>query len=133
MAKTKTKKRRKAAGAGRGMLKACGRPSRLIGPEDVRPGIWVTVSEVTHRLPDACDDGFSPAGELRRLGTMTWTGPSMIAGMPLLVQAVSLPFVLTTDAEGEPWELDLRKHRLARLPKQCGRRAAALWKAKAKK
>ncbi len=95
--------------------------SRLIGPEDIRPGIWVTVSETTYRGPaeERPYDGGS-------IATVTWTTLSCMAGVPYKVRAVALPFVYVTDAAGGVETLDLRRERLARLPSNYGRLAMKL-------
>ena len=96
-------------------------PTRLIGPEDVTPGDYVTIAETTGQvLPNRCVEAHEREIELLKF-TM-WPDE---AGQPLKVQAVSLPFVLVQTVGGPSAIIDLRQHRLARLPEAFGRLAFA--------
>ncbi|MEM1012640.1 MAG: hypothetical protein AAGI46_10535 [Planctomycetota bacterium] len=89
--------------------------SRLIGPEDLKVGLWVTVAEQTYMGP--ADEQPHGGGVI---DTVTWTGAHCRTGEPFEVRAVALPFVYATDADGDVTTLDLRRQRLARLPKAYG-------------
>lgn len=94
-------------------------PSRLIGPEDVRPGIYVTVSHETFEFVPRLH-GKPEAGGVEPIRV---TFIPHHAGRPFKVVSVCLPFVLVKD----PWDrhhpFDLRCHRLARLSASFGKTA----------
>jgi hypothetical protein len=93
------------------------RASRLIGPEDVRPGEFVTIAETTWQyvcLP--CDDSF--ASEARICHVTGWPEAS---GWPLKILKVCLPYAFAETTSGTHVTLDLRRHRLSRLRKSYGR------------
>ena len=119
---TKTNKRRKAKSKTK--TAAVGTPSRLIGPEDVAPGLYVTVSRETREAVwiDDCPSTGEPT--LRRETYDVWPWYSEV----LKVHAVSLPFVIATTAGGEVETVDLRRQRLARVAKKVGKIAFALTK-----
>lgn len=95
------------------------KPSRLIGPEDVRPGIFVTVSHETFQfIPN--ENGGLDGGHIEPAHV---TVIPCDAGQPLLVKNVCLPFVLVTDPKGSCYSLDLRRARLARLSTGFGKEA----------
>ncbi|MBI1367536.1 MAG: hypothetical protein GC162_02665 [Planctomycetes bacterium] len=92
------------------------KPTRLIGPEDVKVGHYVTIA---HESVECFKLNCSVPGqdtidvlhvEMRYCG----------AGWPMKVLAVSQPYVLVTDPRGRSFNLDLRRYRLARLPKRFG-------------
>lgn len=90
--------------------------SRLIGPEDVRPGQFVAIAETTWQyvcLP--CD--YSVATEARVVHVTGWPEGS---GWPLKILKVCLPYAFAETASGAPVTIDLRRHRLARLRKSYG-------------
>ncbi len=92
--------------------------SRLIGPEDVRPGQYVTVSEKTWQIlcmPEAC------GGIAEEPWVAHVSGWPDGAGWPLRVVRVCLPYVLAVNAAGEHVTVDLRCHRLSRLSKAYGK------------
>ena len=96
------------------------KPSRLIGPEDVKPGQFVTIAEVTEQyvcFPDAGPD------TTPRVESVTLQPAG--AGCPFRVEQVSLPFVLVVAPDGQRYAADLRRHRLARLSRRYGRAAFA--------
>lgn len=101
--------------------------SRLIGPEDVKPGQFVTVAEVTEQyvyLPaEACVGGNVEP----RVAAVTLR--SAAAGWPFRVEQVSLPYVLVIAPDGERYAADLRRHRLARVRKRYGKAAFRLHEA----
>ena len=90
-------------------------PSRLIGPEDIELGDYVTVSHETFEyVPSACKRDIKPS----RVTLMVDN-----AGRPLKVVSVCQPFVLVEDPNGKHYPLDLRRHRLARLSMTYGNTA----------
>lgn len=95
------------------------KPSRLIGPEDVRPGDYVTVAHATYELiPSPCDERWR-----RDPGPVRITVMPCCAGRPLKVIDRCAPFVLVEDPDSTRYTLDLRRLRLARLSKRYGRSA----------
>jgi hypothetical protein len=86
--------------------------SRLIGPEDIRPGQYVTVAEETHEIMPVGSDRECKIVIEPQLVTMRchWSG------IPFKVVSVALPYVLARDFERDPVMLDLRRFRLAVLP-----------------
>lgn len=89
-------------------------PSRLIGPEDIEPGDYVTVSHETFEyLPSGCERDAEP---------MRVTLIADNAGRPLKVVSICQPFVLVKDPNGKHYPLDLRAHRLARLSASYGKK-----------
>ena len=100
-------------------MSTCKKPSRVIGPEDVRIGDYLTVTHTTYEfIADPCagitQDEVKPA----RVTVIPWD-----AGRPVKVVAVCLPFVLVVDASRNTDTLDLRRHRIAKLGKDYGRKA----------
>ena len=98
--------------------KKLSKASRLIGPEDVRAGQYVTIAETTWQfacIPDACD---SFAGEARIVHVSGWPEAS---GWPLKILKVCLPYAFAETASGAHVTLDVRRHRLSRLHKSYGR------------
>ena len=116
MSKTKKKDRTRSGGADVVPVDdILPQPSRLIGPEDVRVGAFVTVSEQTFQMiapPDGC--GVSPT--LHHITGVPWN-----AGTAYKVVGVCLPFVATIDRDGDAETFDLRRHRLALLSDSFGR------------
>lgn len=96
------------------------KPSRLIGPEDIRVGQYVTCAHQTYELvPSPCD---VPTGDRHvEPHYVTVTAPD--AGEALRVEAVCLPYVLVRTMHGRIDAVDLRQVRLARLSKAYGRAA----------
>lgn len=97
--------------------------SRLIGPEDVAAGDFVTVSHETLEVVPwgeigGCDGGGVKAVRVEVL--------SERAGRALKVVAVCRPWVLVEEAWGECCALDLRSVRLARLSGAYGKAAFKL-------
>jgi hypothetical protein len=95
------------------------KPTRLIGPEDIAVGQYVTISHETLQLL-RCDTSVSMQPVLETISVQMRYGG---AGWPMKVQAVSQPYVLVTDPRGRSFSLDLRRFRLARLPKKFGKAA----------
>jgi len=93
--------------------------SRFVGPEDVRPGDYVTISHTTHEVI-ACDAPITGSQEMEPIRVRTL---SALAGWPFKVVSVSLPFVMVIDAYGDHATLDFRRHQLARVPKSYGKAA----------
>ncbi|MEL7238399.1 MAG: hypothetical protein AAGK78_06015, partial [Planctomycetota bacterium] len=105
-------------------------PSRLIGPEDVAAGQYVTVVETDHQ---ATWIGDAPSGGGEQVWQEHYTARSCAAGWPYKVVTVSLPYVFAKDTDGEPVVMDLRRHRLARLSDAYGKAAFAATKKLRKK
>ncbi len=95
------------------------KPSRVIGPEDVRRGDYVTVTHTLYEyISDLCAATPGQEVPITRVTVM-----SDDAGKANKIVEVCLPFVLVKDANGKLDSLDLRRHRVARLTKAYGRRA----------
>ncbi len=95
------------------------KPSRVIGPEDVRCGDYVTVTHTLYEyIQDPCSSTPGHEIPIARVTVM-----SDDAGKAKKIVEVCLPFVLVKDATGKLDSLDLRRHRIARLTKAYGRRA----------
>jgi hypothetical protein len=93
--------------------------SRLIGPEDVRAGQYVTIAEKTWQILCIPDDACAAATAEPRIGHVSgWPDE---AGWPLRVVKVCLPYVFAETAAGGHVAVDLRCHRLSRLSKSYGR------------
>jgi hypothetical protein len=93
--------------------------SRFVGPEDVQPGDYVTISHTTHEVI-ACDAPVIGGQEMTPMRVRTM---SLMAGWPFKIVSVSLPFVMVIDADGDHATLDFRRHQLARLAKSYGKAA----------
>ncbi len=97
------------------------KPSRVIGPEDVRVGDYITI---THEVleffvcANATEYGQEPEIKLKRMAVMPYG-----AGRPYKVVSVCLPFVLVRTMTGERCTLDLRQHHIARINKVFGKEA----------
>jgi hypothetical protein len=89
--------------------------SRLIGPEDVRAGQFVTISEWTWQV--LCED-CTGEDQPRIAHVSGWPEGS---GWPLRVEKVCLPFVFAQTVTGTHVTVDLRRARLSRLSKSYGR------------
>ncbi len=97
----------------------CNKPSRVIGPEDVRRGDYVTVTHTLYEfIQDTCASTPRQEIPVSRVTVM-----SDDAGRAMKVVAVCLPFVLVEDTHGKRDSLDLRRHRVARLTNAFGRKA----------
>ena len=108
-------KARRKLGKLRGSVAA---PSRLVGPEDLKVGMHVIVSRVTSEAVWLTDD---PAGG-ERLARETYESFPWCTFV-YRITAVSLPYVLAVDTEGDPATLDVRRHRLARVANSFGKLA----------
>ena len=86
------------------------------GVEDLRPGDYVTVSRVTVELPPFMCPPI-PGGDGR------FSYIPMDAGDPRKVLAVCVPFLLVAMPDGKHETLDVRRHRVVRLPADYGRRS----------
>lgn len=101
--------------------------AKVLAPEDVRAGDYVTLLHVIHELPS-----FWWCGEI---GTIRPDEPVRVpflpnnGGVPLRVRSICLPFILVKAPSGELRNLDVRRHRLARLDRAHAR---AAWKARKK-
>lgn len=93
--------------------------SRLVGPEDLKRGQYVTIAFATQQLaPLPCDFGCDDEVEAVRMTIMPAS-----AGWPFRVVEVCRPFVWVEDRDGDVFGLDLRRHRLARLSDRYGKAA----------
>ena len=98
-------------------MKTQTKPSRAIGPEDVKRGDFVTVTHTMHEyLQDLCPSLPEDDVKIVRVTVM-----SEEAGQAKRVIAVCLPFILVEDIANKRASLDLRRHRIARLSKGYGR------------
>ena len=94
-------------------------PSRLIGPEDISRGDYVTVShEIQEYVPWFSDDFWRGNVDAKRVSTVAER-----SGRPLRVVGVCQPFVLVQDVRGRHGTVDLRRQRLARLSQAFGEEA----------
>lgn len=95
------------------------KPSRVIGPEDVRIGDYVTVTHTTYEfVMDPCPGISQDEVKPNRVTLIPWD-----AGRPMKVLSVCLPFVLVVDTARTTDTLDLRRHRIAKLSSAHGRKA----------
>jgi hypothetical protein len=94
--------------------------AKCIAPEDIRTGDVVALLQITLEFPSFfwCGDWSAPLSphEPVRIDCLPY-----VAGMPLKVRAVCLPFVFTKSPTGEPQALDVRQCRLVRLDARYGR------------
>jgi hypothetical protein len=98
--------------------------AKMLAPEDVRAGDYVTLLHVTYQVPSwfwCADSTLLPPDEPIRIRYLAPEG-----GLPLKVRSVCLPFVLIESAVGQSCALDLRQCSVARLRKPYAR---AAWKA----
>lgn len=104
-------------------------PSRLIGPEDIRPGDYVTIAHSTLQiLIGHCEESWRE--ERVKLVRMQITAPD--AGWPLKVINVCAPFVLVKNADGDHAMIDMRCDRLARLRDDFAKQLFAVRRAQRK-
>jgi hypothetical protein len=98
--------------------------AKVLAPEDLRVGDYVALLHVVREVPSFwwCD-GIRAIGpnEPVRIAFMLNNG-----GVPYRVRSVCLPFVLVKTPSGRSRNLDVRRHRLARLNRA---HALAAWKA----
>ena len=98
--------------------------AKVLAPEDVCAGDYVALLQVVHEIPS-----FLWCGEI---GMMRPEEPVRVpiipnnGGVPLRVRSVCLPFILVKGPSGALRNLDVRRHRLARLDRTHAR---AAWKA----
>jgi len=94
---------------------------RMIAIEDIRPGMYVTpmsmIDEQTPFFSAACGEWDADRKPIR------YRLMSSGAGFPFKVIDVCVPFVLAEDPEREHVVFDVRRYRLARLPKSFGKGA----------
>jgi hypothetical protein len=101
--------------------------AKVLAPEDVRSGDYVALLQVIYELPSFfwCDG----------IGTVRPDEPVRVpfvpndGGVPLRVRSICLPFILVKAPSGKLRNLDVRRHRLARLDRAHAR---AAWKARKK-
>jgi len=104
------------------------RLARTLAPEDVRTGDYVALLHQTCELPSFlwCAESFQIAHDQPvRIQLLP-----ELAGIPLKVCAVCLPFVFVKHANGTHQTLDVRGCRLARLHRSY---AKVVWKAEKKR
>ncbi len=92
--------------------------TRLIAPEDVLPGMYVTVL-LEEREACLAPSSHSDA-ESREVTVSRYAYRPADAGVPRHVVGVCLPFVLTVRPEGTHETLNVRCQRLARLTDRYG-------------
>ena len=97
---------------------------RMLAPEDIQPGDYVTPLSTLAEVPSYwwCGDDWSLPRD-RPVYIRFITGCD---GAPLRVKSICVPFILVKQPDGQSLTLDLRKCQLARLDRKYGRRA---WKA----
>jgi hypothetical protein len=98
--------------------------AKVLAPEDLRVGDYVALLHVVREVPSFwLRDGIRAIGPIEpvRIAFMLNNG-----GVPYRVRSVCLPFVLVKTPSGRSRNLDVRRHRLARLT--CAH-AQAAWKA----
>ncbi len=101
--------------------------ARSLAAEDLRRGDYVTVIAEIVEWPSYywdCDPQVWPPHEPIRLQRYSDEG-----GTPLKIKAICLPFVFVKKPCGSHQSLDIRQHRLVRLPLAYAR---AVWKALSK-
>lgn len=101
-----------------------------LAPEEVRVGDFVAVLHEVYEFPSFfwdCDSQLSSREEIVR---MLFTPD--FAGEPLEVRAVCLPFVMVKPMKGKPWQVDVRRKRLARLDAQYIAAWQTAWKKRKK-
>ena len=105
------------------------RAAQPLAADDLRIGDGVTVGQATAQM---FADADPPPGDdnLRLLRTRYIPE---VAGRPLKVEAICLPFVLARDPSGDRLILDLRRHHLLRLDHRYTRRAFKALKPKKKR
>ena len=98
--------------------------SKMIAPEDIRPGQYITILSIVDEVPSYMWDHIDPAvlapEKLVRIEHM-WSG-----GQVLKVKEVCLPLVFIRTPCGGLHTIDVRRFRLARLSDSYGR---SVWKA----
>lgn len=91
--------------------------ARLLAPEDIRVGMYVTQMSVMHEhWPWDCEPKFGESPQPLRIRWLARRG-----GMPLRVRAVCLPFVLVESPSGKPRPLDVRRVELAEISRDYAR------------
>jgi hypothetical protein len=93
--------------------------ARSLAPEDLKVGEYVAITAVIHEvyLCAQLERGYGPYEPVRLVCT------ECSDGAPLKVLAVCIPFVLVADGHGQRRPLDIRRLRLARLPRDYARKA----------
>lgn len=100
------------------LVRSEGPAIRRLAPEDLAPGLYVSVMRARVSRPWwMCDEDESWKGESSVVVTPSY------AGVPLRVVGVCLPFVLAEKPDGRHWTLDVRRHELARLSSRYGSEA----------
>jgi len=96
---------------------------RAVAPEDIAPGMYITVMVKRHEwFPDPC---ISDAATIMMLRPMRWDRVPKDSGAPMRVAGVCLPFVMVQTPEGKVRTLDVRKMSLARMTDAYGRESFA--------
>ena len=97
-------------------IRAEGAAIRRLAPEDLAPGLYVSVMRARVSRPWWIEDE-AWKGESTRVVEPSYTG------LPLRVVGVCLPFVLVEKPDGRHWTLDVRRHELARFSTRYGSEA----------
>lgn len=101
--------------------------SRRLAPEDIRVRDYVGIlREKREYLIGFSLDGVTDPRQI----TLDWTNEG---GTPYRVCAIALPWVLVKRPDGKAITLDVRRHTLARVDPEYGRRAFRLLAPKRKK
>lgn len=94
--------------------------ARVIAPEDIRKGDYVSILHVVvEHLLDDCSGGTWKGMEQVRMLWMPWTEAA-----PMKVVDVCLPFVLVKKPDRKHRVIDTRRFRLARIPPEFGKLAS---------
>jgi hypothetical protein len=124
--RTKSKRRRKRQPEGRGARASDASLARTLAPEELRAGDHVAVLQEIVEWPSwfwDCDAVTLPPQEPVRVART----PEQ-AGVPLVIEAVCLPFVLAKAPCGSARTLDVRRCRLARLDQKYASVASCAFK-----
>lgn len=112
--KTKEKQEKKFARP----MRRVGAAARVLAPEDIEPGIHVCLFSQRHELLWIGDCAASGEAVRQQVVSLLPRWPSVHR-----VQAVSLPFVLAVDADGEAMTFDVRLQSLALVDPKLGKAA----------
>jgi hypothetical protein len=97
---------------GKELAEAMGIVARPLAPEDIAPGQHVVVLRHRYEYMRVCMFEAFVEPKLIRWEQLP---PKDKAGQPLLVLAVSVPFVVVQEASGKPRTLDIRQTPLAQV------------------
>lgn len=90
--------------------------TRRVAADDVRPGMWLTVSRDVCELPSFFWGCETPAEE--QAIPVRWEFTPRDSGSPLRVRGVCLPYVFVEDIKGTTRTIDLRQTEVTQLHKE---------------